>query len=31
MAWIESHQQLERHPKIMGVMQRMGWDIDTTR
>lgn len=30
MAWLESHQQLERHPKTMRLMYAMGWDIDTT-
>lgn len=30
MAWIESHQALERHPKTHHLMALMGWDIDTT-
>lgn len=30
MAWIESHQQLERHPKTYALMGLMGWDLDTT-
>ena len=30
MAWIESHQELERHPKTLFMMNRMGWDVDTT-
>jgi hypothetical protein len=30
MAWIESHQSLERHPKTLDLMTRMGWDLDTT-
>lgn len=30
MAWLESHQQLERHPKTHALMNMMGWDIDTT-
>ena len=30
MAWIESHQALERHPKTIKLMQLMNWDLDTT-
>jgi len=30
MAWIEAHQQLERHPKTHALMGEMGWDLDTT-
>lgn len=30
MAWIKSHQELERHPKTLDLMSAMGWDIDTT-
>ncbi len=30
MPWIESHQELERHPKTLNLMSRMGWDLDTT-
>lgn len=30
MAWIESHQQLERHPKTHVLMSNMKWDLDTT-
>lgn len=30
MAWIESHQELERHPKMIDLMNRMGWDLDQT-
>lgn len=30
MAWIESHQQLERHPKTHELMGLMGWDLDAT-
>lgn len=30
MAWIESHQQLERHPKTHVLMSLMEWDLDTT-
>ena len=30
MAWIESHQAIERHPKTIELMTRMGWDLDTT-
>lgn len=26
MAYIESHQNLERHPKLADLMARMGWD-----
>lgn len=29
MAWIEAHQQLERHPKTYDLMARMQWDLDT--
>ena len=30
MAWIESHQGIERHPKTMKLSISMGWDIDQT-
>ena len=30
MPWIESHQELERHPKTLDLMNQMGWDVDTT-
>ena len=30
MPWIESHQELERHPKTLDLMNLMGWDIDIT-
>jgi hypothetical protein len=30
VAWIESHQELEKHPKVYDLMQYMGWDLDTT-
>lgn len=30
MAWIESHQALERHPKTLSLTAAMGWDLDTT-
>jgi len=30
MPWIESHQELERHPKTLDLMNQMGWDLDTT-
>lgn len=30
MAWIESHAELERHPKTGDLMAAMGWDLDTT-
>lgn len=29
MAWFESHQSLERHPKTHELMGEMGWDLDT--
>lgn len=29
MAWIESHQGLERHPKLHVLMHAMGWDTDS--
>ena len=28
MAWIESHQNLESHPKLIMLCQKTGWDID---
>lgn len=28
MAWIESHQALEKHPKILQLAAAMGWSID---
>lgn len=30
MAWIESHQSLANHPKVLGLASLMGWDIDST-
>ncbi len=30
MPWIESHQELERHPKTLDLMTSMGWDLDIT-
>lgn len=30
MAWIESHQGLERHPKTLKLSSLMSWDIDQT-
>jgi len=30
MAWIESHQGLERHPKTLNLASMMNWDVDTT-
>jgi len=30
MAWIESHQELERHPKTLRLMVLMGWGLDET-
>lgn len=30
MAWIESHQSLERHPKTLSLAERMGWCVDQT-
>ena len=30
MAWIESHQALERHPKTLDLMTSMGWDLSQT-
>jgi hypothetical protein len=30
MAWIESHQELEKHPKVLMLMSLMGWSKDTT-
>ncbi len=30
MAWIESHQGLEKHPKTLRLMSAMGWDLDQT-
>lgn len=30
MPWIESHQELERHPKTLDLMNQMGWDLDVT-
>ena len=29
MAWIESHQTLDRHPKVADLRNEMGWDVDT--
>lgn len=29
MAWIESHQALEKHPKVYELMSLTGWDLDT--
>lgn len=30
MAWIESHQALEKHPKVLELSRRMGWSLDET-
>jgi len=30
MAWIESHQSLERHPKVAGFRKDMGWSKNET-
>lgn len=30
MAWIESHQKLSNHPKVLDLMDAMSWDLDTT-
>lgn len=30
MAWIESHQALEKHPKILHLSTIMGWSLDET-
>jgi len=30
MAWIKSYKELERHPKTMSLMSKMGWTLDTT-
>lgn len=30
MAWIESHQELERHPKMLELKQIMGWSLNET-
>ena len=30
MAWLESHQGIERHPKTMKLSLIMGWDLDQT-
>jgi hypothetical protein len=30
MAWIESHQQLEKHPKVIDLMCAMGWSLNET-
>lgn len=30
MAWIESHQELLDHPKVLGLASDMGWDRDLT-
>jgi len=30
MAWIESHQGIERHPKTLKLASAMGWSIDQT-
>jgi len=30
MAWIESHQQLEKHPKVIDLMCSMGWSLNET-
>ena len=30
MAWIESHQVLERHPKVLDLKDLMGWTLDET-
>ena len=29
MAWIKSHQSIERHPKLFKLMDVMKWDLDT--
>lgn len=29
MAWIESHQALANHPKVLDLMDKMDWDLDT--
>lgn len=29
MAWIESHQTLERHPKTLNLASQMQWELDT--
>lgn len=30
MAWIEAHQTLKDHPKVIDLMNLMEWDLDTT-
>ncbi len=30
MPWIESHTDLESHPKLMSLMMSLGWDLNTT-
>lgn len=30
MAWIESHQALERHPKVLFLKELQGWSLDET-
>jgi hypothetical protein len=30
MSWIESHQALEKHPKVLDLARRMGWSLDET-
>ena len=30
MSWIESHQALEKHPKVYDLMNLMEWDLDRT-
>lgn len=30
MAWLESHQALERHPKVLQLASMMGWSLDET-
>lgn len=30
MAWIESHQALERHPKTLGLRKHVGWNLNET-
>lgn len=30
MAWIESHQQIERHPKTLKLMELMNWTLNET-
>jgi hypothetical protein len=30
MAWIESHQKLEKHPKVIDLMCAMGWSLNET-